>query len=414
MVSTDHLPCWTQLLGPPGPHLTPAMTIIFFVGIFLTYCKKVQSICHFLAGGRGLRAIRSCSWPVGTVWPQRVNEGSCYRGPGVRIGGLPVSIAVCGSGSWSVPSATLTFPGVLWVPWIWQISVYSFTCNTVNQVSIIFTWKSINEKWKIFLSRKYLFWNLSLSTCLRSSAEKLQKKSESEAAQLCLTLCHSMDGGLPGVLHPWDSPGKNTGVGCHSLLQRIFPTQGSNPGLLNWGQPLHHLSHQGSRRATQVPTNTSSLNGKHVYSLRVLRQTLNSPLLNTMKVSSWQFLSVSLKKALPHMITHGPSWQRFHHLSLVPCGEGGLSVTVERRRGLRDEVCAVTCLSQERHRPIPSPTRLRQERRTWIPSPTRLRQERRTPLPSPTRLPQEGRTPLPCIACCPERVSGSTAGKESS
>ena len=29
----------------------------------------------------------------------------------------------------------------------------------------------------------------------------------------------------------WDSPGKNTGVGCHALLQRIFPTQGLNPSL---------------------------------------------------------------------------------------------------------------------------------------------------------------------------------------
>ena len=33
------------------------------------------------------------------------------------------------------------------------------------------------------------------------------------------------------LLCPWNSPGKNTGVGCHSLLQGIFPTQGSNPGL---------------------------------------------------------------------------------------------------------------------------------------------------------------------------------------
>ena len=35
----------------------------------------------------------------------------------------------------------------------------------------------------------------------------------------------------------WDSPGKNTGVGCHAILQRIFPTQGSTPrllGLLYW------------------------------------------------------------------------------------------------------------------------------------------------------------------------------------
>ena len=39
------------------------------------------------------------------------------------------------------------------------------------------------------------------------------------------------------LLCPWDSPGENTGVGCHSLLQEIFPTQGLNPHLLcllNW------------------------------------------------------------------------------------------------------------------------------------------------------------------------------------
>ena len=39
---------------------------------------------------------------------------------------------------------------------------------------------------------------------------------------------------------PWDSPGKNTGVGCHFLLQRIFPTQGSNPGLPHCRQTLNH------------------------------------------------------------------------------------------------------------------------------------------------------------------------------
>ena len=39
-----------------------------------------------------------------------------------------------------------------------------------------------------------------------------------------------------------DSPGKNTGVGCHFLLQRIFLTQGSNPGLLHSRQTLYRLS----------------------------------------------------------------------------------------------------------------------------------------------------------------------------
>ena len=38
---------------------------------------------------------------------------------------------------------------------------------------------------------------------------------------------------LTRLLHPWDSPGKSTRVGCHFILQGIFPTQWSNPGLLH-------------------------------------------------------------------------------------------------------------------------------------------------------------------------------------
>ena len=48
------------------------------------------------------------------------------------------------------------------------------------------------------------------------------------------------------LICPWDFPGKNTGVGSYSLLQGIFWTQGSNPGLLYCRQTLYHLSHQGS------------------------------------------------------------------------------------------------------------------------------------------------------------------------
>ena len=55
-------------------------------------------------------------------------------------------------------------------------------------------------------------------------------------AKSCLTLCDSMDCLLPtGLLHPWDFPGKNTGVGCSFLLQRIFPTQGLNSPALAGG-----------------------------------------------------------------------------------------------------------------------------------------------------------------------------------
>ena len=45
------------------------------------------------------------------------------------------------------------------------------------------------------------------------------------------------------LLCPWNSPGKNTGVGSHSFLKGIFPTQGSTLGLLHCKRILYHLSH---------------------------------------------------------------------------------------------------------------------------------------------------------------------------
>ena len=49
-----------------------------------------------------------------------------------------------------------------------------------------------------------------------------------------------------GLHSPWNSPGQNTRVGCLSLLQRTFPTEGSNPGLLHCRRILYQLIHQGS------------------------------------------------------------------------------------------------------------------------------------------------------------------------
>ena len=50
-----------------------------------------------------------------------------------------------------------------------------------------------------------------------------------------------------GLYNPWNSPGQNTGVGSLSLLQGIFPIQGSNSGLLHCRQILYQLSHQGAQ-----------------------------------------------------------------------------------------------------------------------------------------------------------------------
>ena len=65
-------------------------------------------------------------------------------------------------------------------------------------------------------------------------------------AQSCQTLHDPMDCSPPGSSVHWDSPGKNTRVGCHAFFQGIFSTQGSNPGLPHCRQILYCLNYQGS------------------------------------------------------------------------------------------------------------------------------------------------------------------------
>ena len=89
--------------------------------------------------------------------------------------------------------------------------------------------------------------------------------ARAKSLQSCPTLCDSMDCSLQGSSIHGDSPGKNTGVGCHALLQRILPTQGMNLHfllLLHCRQILHcqatreapYLSHGLCLVAQSCPT----------------------------------------------------------------------------------------------------------------------------------------------------------------
>ena len=98
---------------------------------------------------------------------------------------------------------------------------------------------------------KFNFYSLHLWGChaLLHSSQSLFTKAWKWK---CKSLSHIQCFVIPRtVAHPDSSicgnfSGKNTGVGCHSLLQVIFLIQGSNPGLLHCRQILYHLSHQGS------------------------------------------------------------------------------------------------------------------------------------------------------------------------
>ena len=66
---------------------------------------------------------------------------------------------------------------------------------------------------------------------------------------ICVRLFENpMDCSLPASSIHGNSPGKNTGVGCHAFPQGFFPTQASNPGLPHCKQILYYLSPQGSLR----------------------------------------------------------------------------------------------------------------------------------------------------------------------
>ena len=95
----------------------------------------------------------------------------------------------------------------------------------------------------IFLGLSFLLWEMSMLPealypgCICVCAQSLQ---------LCPTLCDPINFSPPGSFVYGDSPGKNTDVGYHALLQGIFPTQGSNQHLLHYTQILYPASHLGS------------------------------------------------------------------------------------------------------------------------------------------------------------------------
>ena len=94
---------------------------------------------------------------------------------------------------------------------------------------------------------------------ISSSSLKLKVKENESVSHSVMSDSLQLHGLQPTkLLCPWNSVGKNTGVASHSLLQRIFPTQGSSPGLLHCRQILCHLIHQGSPPNINHVTNLST------------------------------------------------------------------------------------------------------------------------------------------------------------
>ena len=136
---------------------------------------------------------------------------------------------------------------------ILQVAFHLFDWNMSKR-----TTKSISKSLSQFSGPSHLSWweyskvwisnitsRLSLMRWSKRNFEKKLQVSRKKIAQLCPTLCDRMYCSLPGFSVHGIFQARVPGVGCHFLLQGVFPTQGSNPGLLHCRQTLYPLSHQG-------------------------------------------------------------------------------------------------------------------------------------------------------------------------
>ena len=117
----------------------------------------------------------------------------------------------------------------------------SFQGEKHDKITLKLLWMNRLYKHKGFLKNKNSEGQSlhQMSRCnLKLISNKLKVKVK--VTQSCPT--------LQGVHRPWNSPGQNIGTGSLSLLQGIFPTQGSNPGFPHCRWILYQLSHKGSPR----------------------------------------------------------------------------------------------------------------------------------------------------------------------
>ena len=86
----------------------------------------------------------------------------------------------------------------------------------------------------------------------KDSSRRTRECASTDGSGLVAKSCDSCNPIACQAPLPWDSPGKNTGMGCHFLLQGIFPIQGSNSGLPLCRQILYCLSHWGSQDQARI------------------------------------------------------------------------------------------------------------------------------------------------------------------
>ena len=104
--------------------------------------------------------------------------------------------------------------------------------------------------WTLKYTNVYIHGFFSFDHLFHLPTQKTNNEGESEVSESCPVMSDSLR--PHGLYIPWNYVGQNTGMGSSSLLQGVFPTQGSNPCLPHCQEILYQLSHQGSPRITGV------------------------------------------------------------------------------------------------------------------------------------------------------------------
>ena len=99
----------------------------------------------------------------------------------------------------------------IWETQVWSLVPEDSTCHRAT--------KPMHNYWACTLKPMNYNYQTHLLQLLKPGCSRVHAAAAAaKSLQSCLTLCDPIDGGPPSS-HPWDSPGKNTGVGCHFLLQ---------------------------------------------------------------------------------------------------------------------------------------------------------------------------------------------------
>ena len=207
-----------------------------FSGSTITSCRSQspgEKLSLAQMESRGLTLwleMTACHLTLDVYFPRRrwgchiQNKKWMLRGQATK--NLHVSLTVEGPASKSIPK------------------IKNLNCSVIIQMSKRYCAKLPNESQPL-----PLIWPFHQVLWLQVMAASL---SGIRNVKLCCCCClfswvrlfvTPMDCSPPGSCL-WDSPDKNTRVGCHFLLQEIFPTQGWNPCLLHWQTDSLPLSHQ--------------------------------------------------------------------------------------------------------------------------------------------------------------------------